>query len=95
MAPQGTIYLLHFDKHLAHAQHYVGFATNLEARIESHRKGNGARLPAVFAERGIGFNVARTWSGDRTEERRIKNMKNSPKLCPICREIERLKGKEA
>lgn len=86
MADQGTIYLFHFDAPLAHAQHYVGFAKNVEARIESHRKGTGARLPAVFAELGIGFTVARTWPGDRTEERRIKNQKNAPRLCPICRE---------
>ncbi len=89
MAPQGTIYLLHFDRPLAHAQHYVGFAVNVEARIKSHRKGTGARLPAVFAELGIGFTVAHTWPGDRTEERRIKNMRSSPKLCPICRQNKR------
>ena len=85
-AQQGTVYLLHFDTPLAHAQHYVGYAEDMEARIERHRKGNGARLVAVFAEKGIGFTVARTWSGDRTEERRIKNMKMAPRLCPICRE---------
>jgi len=83
---QGTVYLLHFDAPLAHAQHYVGYAEDLEARIVRHRKGNGARLVAVFAEKGIGFSVACTWSGDRTEERRIKNMKMAPRLCPICRE---------
>lgn len=86
MALQGTIYLLHFDAPLAHAQHYVGYAEDLDARIERHRKGNGARLVAVFAERGVGFTVARTWPGDRTKERRIKNQKNAPRLCPICRE---------
>ncbi|MEW6657399.1 MAG: endonuclease [Thermodesulfobacteriota bacterium] len=95
MAPQGTIYLLYFDQPLAHAQHYVGFAENLEARLEQHRKGNGARLSAAFAEKGIGFTVARTWPGDRSEERRFKNMKMAPRMCPICREIKRLKGKEA
>lgn len=89
MSPQGTIYLLHFEAPLAHAQHYVGFAENLEARLERHRKGNGARLVAAFAEKGIGFKLARTWPGDRTEERRIKNLKNTPRYCPICREIKR------
>lgn len=84
--PQGTVYLLHFDAPLAHAQHYVGYAEDLEARIARHRKGNGARLVSVFAEKGIGFTVARTWPGDRKQERRIKNLKNSPRLCPICRE---------
>lgn len=31
------------------------------------------------------FRVARTWRGDRNFERRLKNRKNAPRLCPICR----------
>jgi hypothetical protein len=35
---------------------------------------------------GIGFEVARTWDGDRRLERRLKNQRNAPaRLCPICR----------
>lgn len=31
-----TIYLLHFDKPLHHAKHYLGLADDLEARLARH-----------------------------------------------------------
>lgn len=79
------VYLLHLDQPLSHAQHYVGFTTNLRARLMSHRLGrSGARYMEVVKERGIGFRLVRTWSGDRNFERRIKRLKNAPRYCPIC-----------
>lgn len=82
------VYLIHFDKPFKHAKHYIGFCDgedNLEKRMEYHKKGRGARLMDAITKAGIGFQVARTWlTGDRTFERRLKNGKNAPKLCPIC-----------
>ena len=60
-------------------------ASDLEARIATHRAGRGARLIEVVTAAGIGFVIARTWAGGRDLERRLKNRKNSPRLCPICR----------
>ena len=80
---EGTVYLLHFDRPYHHARHYIGFATDLDRRMEEHRAGRGARLMAVIASAGIGFVVARTWPGDRKLERRLKNY-HGPRLCPIC-----------
>lgn len=86
-AVEGTVYLLHFDTPFKHAKHYVGWTgdESLETRIERHRAGNGARLLAVLKENGIGFQVARTWSGTRALERRIKNSRHVPRFCPFCR----------
>ena len=81
------IYLLHFDKPISPAhtcQHYIGYADDWEGRIEAHRAGHGARLTEVANERGIGFVVVRVWVGDRELERRIKNRKEGPALCPVC-----------
>ncbi len=64
----GTIYLLHFDEPLSHAKHYLGWA----------------RIMEVLKERGIGFQLSRTWEGTRHDERKLKKGKNSPKLCPLC-----------
>jgi predicted GIY-YIG superfamily endonuclease len=91
---QGTVYLLHFERPYKHARHYLGFATDLERRLELHRRGQGARLMEVIAAAGIGFTVARTWEGDRHFERRLKRRHNSPaRLCPICRtELEGARG---
>lgn len=79
------VYLLHFNRPYKHARHYLGSTNNLNARLERHRAGNGARLIEVITQAGIGFTLARTWEGGRTLERRLKNWHNSPKLCPICR----------
>lgn len=88
------VYLLHFDRPIAPGhttQHYIGFADDLTRRIQTHARGryngggNGcARLCEVAKERGIGFTVARLWSGDRSLERRLKSRKNARRLCPIC-----------
>ena len=87
------VYLIHFDKRYApegrpgdkHAGHYLGSADDLNARLERHRAGNGARLMQVITEAGITWRVARTWEGGRELERKLKNWHNSPKLCPICK----------
>ena len=79
-----TVYLLHFEEKLAHAQHYLGSTDDLEARLACHRKGNGARLMQVITEQGIAWRLARTWPGGRRQERALKRYKASPRLCPIC-----------
>jgi len=80
----GTIYLLHFSQKLCHAGHYLGYTENLEERLETHRKGKGARLLQVITEQGISFELVRTWEGDRKLERKLKKQKKATKLCPIC-----------
>jgi predicted GIY-YIG superfamily endonuclease len=86
MADNGTVYLIHFDTPLHHARHYLGWTTNLKARLEAHRRGNGARLMEVITEAGITWRLARTWEGGRELERHLKRQKNSPRFCPICQE---------
>jgi predicted GIY-YIG superfamily endonuclease len=83
----GTVYLIHFEEPLAHAQHYLGFTDDLLTRLEQHRKGNGSRLMQVVGERGIDWILARTWQGSRKLERKLKNRKNSPRLCTICQAL--------
>ena len=80
-----TVYLLHFEHRHHHAGHYLGSTDNLQRRLAQHRAGRGARLIEVITAAGIGFELARTWEGDRTLERRLKRRKEGPRLCPICR----------
>lgn len=92
MQPQfSQVYLLHFDEPIgnrenprAMAQHYIGYADHLGRRIAEHLTGRGAKITQELHRRGIGFDIARTWSGDRSFERRLKNRKNARALCPIC-----------
>ena len=84
------IYLLHFSRPFKHATHYIGFTSkDLEGRLAYHSAGKGSKLLKAVAEAGISWTVARTWPGGRNEERRLKNQKNAPRLCPICRTLKK------
>jgi len=81
------IYLIHFERPLHHARHYLGFCEDggLEARLERHATGRGSKLMKAVQQAGIRWCVVRTWpDGTRDEERRLKNRKNTPCLCPVC-----------
>ncbi len=80
----GTVYLLHFKRPYKHARHYIGYTTDLAARLAEHRAGRGARLIAVITSAGIGFELARTWSGGRGRERSLKRRHGASRFCPCC-----------
>jgi hypothetical protein len=83
----GTVYLLHFDRPYRHAKHYTGWAASsrsLKRRLAQHGRGDGARLLAVAHAAGIGWQLARTWPGDRTRERQIKRQGGASRYCPMC-----------
>jgi predicted GIY-YIG superfamily endonuclease len=82
-----SVYLLHFSEPISEkhtCQHYIGYANDVEDRIRQHEAGYGARLTQVAIERGISWEVVRIWTGGRDVERRLKNIHNAPRLCPIC-----------
>jgi hypothetical protein len=86
---EGHVYVLHFDRPVSHARHYIGWAIRggLERRIGEHRSGNGKSSPLVRAllANGGDFQVAAVIDGDRFLERRMKNQKNGSRHCPICK----------
>ena len=83
------IYIIHFETPLHHARHYVGYCAEgtLDQRLQRHRSGQGSRLMYAIALAGIDFVVALTHPGDRHFERRIKRAKNTPRFCPLCRQV--------
>ena len=80
----GTIYLLHFERPYRHARHYLGWTSDVPARLAEHAAGRGARLVAVINAAGIGWTLARTWPGTRTRERALKNQGGASRRCPLC-----------
>ena len=88
----GTIYLLHYEtpvgdttRPIARAQHYTGWANDVEARTGHHRSGTShAALPTYMAQKGIDFVVARTRPGTKNDERKIKNAGGATRYCPVC-----------
>ena len=80
------VYLIHFSRPYKHARHYLGYAENIDARLNEHRNGTGARLTHVVIGDGIELILARVWPGrDRTFERFLKNTRCVPNYCPECR----------
>jgi hypothetical protein len=90
------VYLLHFSRKYKHAAHYIGWAKKINARINHHKNGTGARLCAVVAADGIELETARIWEGkDKAFERKLKNQHKPSDFCPICsgeKANKRMKG---
>lgn len=80
------VYIIHFEPAYRHARHYVGYADDIERRMDEHERGIGARLTQVAREAGIELILTRIWEGEgRDFERRLKRRKNTPRYCPLCR----------
>ena len=77
-----VVYLIHFERKLSHAQHYLGYTTDLENRLAAHHCGNGSRLLAEVIRQNINWQLVRTWNGDRTLERKLKRRKKQPPAVP-------------
>jgi len=91
-----VIYLIHFDKPIGKARHYLGTCNDnrLEARLIEHARGHGARLTKAVADRGIPMWLARVFPELSFEqEKRIKRDVSFKNLCPLCCPmLERLKS---
>ncbi len=79
-----TVYLIHAERRLHHAQHYLGSTNDLQARIAQHRAGTGAKLLAAFNQAGIAWSVVRLWPGGYAQEKALKRRNNGRDLCPVC-----------
>lgn len=78
------VYLIHFEKKISHAQHYVGATYNLRKRLQQHARGEGAKILRAAREKKIKWRVARVWTAGYDVESKLKKIKNTPKYCPIC-----------
>jgi hypothetical protein len=86
----GVIYLIHFDRSIGDltnprgfASHYTGWTLDLPTRLVDHAAGRGARLMQVVGELGIGWQLARIWTGTRARERSLKQ-RGATRRCPVC-----------
>lgn len=89
----GYIYLIHAESKIGNpnkptgqAQHYMGFAKDVDLRLLRHIGGRGAAIMRAFSQANIPTRVVRVWIGDRYFERKLKNGHNRVRLCPICKE---------
>ena len=81
----GSVYLVHFARRFKGKQHYLGFSTDVPARVKAHRAGRGAPLLGAVTKQGIPWKVARTWKRkDGFFEQRLKRSFALKDLCPVC-----------
>lgn len=69
------------------AQHYMGFADNVETRIKRHLAGNGSHFMARVAQLGVKWRAFVLEEGPDVMPRRekwYKKQHNGPRFCPLC-----------
>lgn len=90
---QHTVYLLHFDKPRYSKtgrpfQHYVGYSSKLEERLNSHKRNNGARFVKWLQGEGSTFVVAKTEKykthGDARGVEILIKKRGVKNFCPCC-----------
>lgn len=78
-------YLLHFDRTIHGAQHYLGYSVHITRRLREHLSGAGARLVRQALRAGITVELVRVWTtSDRTHERALKRVRAPKGYCPKC-----------
>lgn len=79
-------YLIKLEKplgsHKHQAQYYLGSCSVLKKRLEKHKSGQGAAFLRAAVEKGIDFQIIRTWRVNniaeaRKLERQLKRQKNN------------------
>jgi predicted GIY-YIG superfamily endonuclease len=86
----GHCYLFHFNAPLgnlanrrAQAQHYFGFAEDLDSRIAKQLAGRGAKLVAAALKQGLIFELYH-WPACLATEKLVKKTKKTALYCPAC-----------
>lgn len=81
-----VVYILKFAVPLGNARHsaqfYIGYAAHgrVHQRVQAHLEGRGAKITQAAVARGIVIEHVLTLPGDRGEERRLKNQKNTRRI---------------
>lgn len=95
--PESGVYLCHFEKPLEHAQHYIGYAHDVERRVRQHQRGtSGVHLIRAVVKKGIKIVLVRTWprQGPRFEHFLKEQYKSARALCPVCQAARRQRQSE-
>jgi predicted GIY-YIG superfamily endonuclease len=75
---------LHFERPIFRAQHYLGWALDVDARVAIHQRGRGARLVRQALAAGISVELVRIWpEADQKRERSLKRG-GLKRYCPSC-----------
>jgi hypothetical protein len=89
MSSIGQVYVIELERPLGSVRHqaqpYIGWALDIDTWLKEHQAGTGSAMLRFAVQQGIGFKIVASMYGDRTLERRLKNMKNSRKALAYIR----------
>lgn len=83
-----VVYMLHFERPIGKARHYVGSTESpaLRARIKRHKSGGGAALTSEAVRLKIPMRIAHIWTAQsRAREQEIKAAGKFSRHCVYCR----------
>ena len=82
----GVVYVLHLEPPYRHAAHYIGWtAEDVPGRVQAHLCGRGSPLIRAAVAAGVAVEIAATFPGTRSLERRLKRWHKTGQFCPTCR----------
>jgi len=82
---EGFIYLLHWQDRTGRVEHYVGWTTDLEARLKQHfSQCGGCPTTRGYRRQGMGGRLVRLWRGTMQGERFLQQSLLFPTDCPVC-----------
>lgn len=87
-APHAGLYLLHLEPRYRHAGHYLGWSTDIAARVHEHNAAGAKASPLIRAALAAGCRITltRVWLGQgRTRERQLKRQGGLGQVCPVCK----------
>lgn len=86
----GFCYCLHISPPYAGATHYIGWASDVPARVARHLEGRGARLVRLALEKGRTVELVVVWeNATREDEKRLKRSWKG-KGCPRCEQANEM-----
>jgi predicted GIY-YIG superfamily endonuclease len=85
--PLRGVYLLHLTQRVQGGQHYCGYASDVDKRVQLHQAGYGAEYTRQAHRRGVSMQLVRVWPDSGKDlEYAIKHTTGGPgAFCPICR----------
>lgn len=81
----GSCYMLEIVPPYKHCRHTIGFAIDVERRLQEHRSGKGSQLTKAAVKAGCTLELVRVWENvDQWVEMALKARGDSKSLCPRC-----------
>ena len=80
-------YLLHFERPIYGAQHYLGWSVDIRRRVRLHLNGRGARLTRQALRAGIGVELVRIWPSVARKHEYVLKRRTPKRYCPRCHRI--------